>query len=411
MKTTGVNMNDVKLTNRSCVLELLLTHGAMSRTDIAAALHLTTATLTSICNEFLEKNILIQSNQSQETQNVGRKKYPLQINHNYKYVIAIDLHYTGSTIAITNLNAEPLLIESVAMEENIEPRTFLKSLANSCIRLLWENNLTNDDILGVGVSIVGSVNHIDGISLHPFKIFSDAPIAIKEILEEELPFVVCVENNVNAYLNGELLFGHVKNATNMLIIKWGPGVGSASSINGSICKGTNYHSVELGHTYVYSNAEKCQCGRTGCLETGIGIKKFIDKIQESKSEDQEIQKAIVKHGEPALNNIMYFLELNSPKFQEFILSATHDLAIASNNAIQIFSPDCVILYGNLFESSITFQNFTDYILQINPFLKKNLFVKSKLGARQKYVGAATTAIKTFFIDAMADYNYKPIVKN
>ena len=53
MKPTGVNMTNVKQINRSCVLQLLLTKGAMSRTDLANSLQLTTATLTSICNDFI----------------------------------------------------------------------------------------------------------------------------------------------------------------------------------------------------------------------------------------------------------------------------------------------------------------------------------------------------------------------
>ena len=36
MKPTGVNMTNVKQINRSGVLELLLTRGAMARSDLAA---------------------------------------------------------------------------------------------------------------------------------------------------------------------------------------------------------------------------------------------------------------------------------------------------------------------------------------------------------------------------------------
>ena len=43
---TGINLENVKMSNRSAILKLLNDHGAMSRKDIALTLGLTPATVT-----------------------------------------------------------------------------------------------------------------------------------------------------------------------------------------------------------------------------------------------------------------------------------------------------------------------------------------------------------------------------
>ena len=400
MKPTGVNMTNVKQINRSCVLQLLLTKGAMSRTDLANSLQLTTATLTSICNDFIQKGLLIQSGKADD-QNIGRKRMPLEINYHYKYVVAINIHYNGSTVAITDLSGDPVAVQSVSMENSSssDPKTFLARIASICIRLLWENNLPSDSVLGACVCIVGSVNHIDGISLHPFKIFNDKSVYIKDILEKHFLFPVCVENNVCSFLNAEHIFGSSQEVTNLMVVKWGPGVGSATSTGGVVCKGPDYHSAEIGHTFFYQNSDMiCKCGRKGCLESGVNLASFIEKITELQKRSAVIQNAIKRYGIPDINNILYFLEIDCPELKKFTHACIHDLAIGVNNAIQVFSPDKVVLFGTLFETKTTLKPFIETILEINPYVTEDLFEESTLADKKEYIGPAATAIKNFLIE-------------
>ena len=53
-----MNLENVKFNNQSAVLRLLSDRGAMSRKDIAEEVGLTAASVTSICTELLEKNII-----------------------------------------------------------------------------------------------------------------------------------------------------------------------------------------------------------------------------------------------------------------------------------------------------------------------------------------------------------------
>jgi len=401
MKPEGVNMTNVKQLNRASVLQLLIQNGSMSRTDLAEELNLTTPTLTSICNEFLKKGLLKQgTNHSEKT--LGRKKCPLEINRTYKYVISVSLHYMQHLISITDLMCNPVVSVPFHMEKPYNSKSFFKELANACIKLLWEQHIPSEQVLGLGVCIVGSVDHIQGISLNPFKIFDESPVPIKALLEKELPFPVCVENNVCSALNAEIMFGKAGNI-NALALKWGPGVGSASAINGVICKNREFHSAEIGHTYFYPGSDViCKCGRKGCLETGVSIDHIVQGIRQSLDRDSELKKLSEKVGEPDLTNINRYLDSGLPSVWNVVSPCINDLAVGISNAIQVFSPDRVILYGIMFENEICRKNVIDAVIRINRFVKEDMFVKSQLPWNKEYIGPASLVIKNFLIETGGD---------
>ncbi|MDR1536084.1 MAG: transcriptional regulator, partial [Planctomycetota bacterium] len=71
MIAKGQNIEDVKIINRAFAIQLLLANGPMARSDIAAELGITPATITSICNEFFQKNLLVQRQKCDTPGKVG----------------------------------------------------------------------------------------------------------------------------------------------------------------------------------------------------------------------------------------------------------------------------------------------------------------------------------------------------
>lgn len=397
MKPTGVNMTNVKQINRASVLQQLLRQGAMSRTDLAASLRLTTATLTSICSDFLQRGLLVESSKS-KTQTPGRQKCPLDINTEYRYVLAISLHYNGHVLAVTDLRGKAVATAEFALPKPYTAPAFLKELANACVRLMWDNRIPSEKVLAAGVGIVGSVNQEEGISLHPFNIFEEAQVPIRALLQAEFSFPVCVENNMCAYLNAEYLLGNAGD-DNILALKWGPGVGSASSINGQVCKNHLYHSAEVGHTYCYPTLDvTCKCGRKGCLEQGVHVERLLEKIRALLPDEPALQAVCEAQGEPAPGHLAAYLGADCPALHAFAANCVRDLAEGVNNAIQVFSPDRVFLLGMMFDLPGVSDHFLREIAAINPLLAPHLFCASSLDWRQEYLGPAATAIQRYFVE-------------
>ena len=397
MKPTGVNMTNVKQINRSGVLELLLTRGAMARSDLAAELNLTTATLTSICSDFVQKGLLVESDR-EEVHLSGRKKCPLSICYTYRYVVAISMHYLSNVIAVTDLAGNPVAVEPFPVDQYTTPETFFKAIADACIRLLWENHIPSEQVLGAGVCIIGAVDQDRGVALNPFRIFDGSPTPIKELLEKEFPFPICVENNVCSFLIAETLFGSAR-GNHLMAVRWGPGVGSASCSNGSICKDHNYHSSEIGHTLFYrSSGQRCKCGRTGCLETGVGIPYLASYINDLAQTEPALTKLICQYGQPDIHNINVFLSAGIPTLNAEFERCRIDLSIGVSNAMQVFSPDQIVLYGVLFEQEDVFQRFIADLQAISPDLDDSIFIRSTLDSKREYIGPVAVAVKNLLIE-------------
>lgn len=398
MRPLGINMSNVKQVNRSHVLWLLLTEGAMSRTDLASRLRLTTATLTSICGDFISRGIIIEEGK-EASSSLGRKKSLLSINQTYKYVISVNIHYTGSTIAITNLMGEPLALEHFAIDPALDVPGAFQDIANRIVLLLWKTKLKNKDILGIGVDILGPVNHNEGIALHPFHVFHGQEVPIQKILEELLPFPVCVESNVCSFLNAENLYGTAKYTANTMVVKWGPGVGSATSINGALYKGANYQSSEIGHTYFYRGSTTvCRCGKTGCLETGVHLNQITEKILSLQESSPVIRGALLEYGQPTIHNIRKYLALDCLELRSYLTTLIYDLSIGINNAISVFAPNKVILFGEIFECPFVMETFIQQVSKINPFLSTDIFEQSSLAPRKEFIGGAATAVQSFLLE-------------
>ena len=399
-----VNTNSSKFSNRSLTLQLLFSRGVLSRTEIADYLNITTAAVTSIVNDFLEEGLLVQREDSmQESQpRAGRRRAPISINYDWKYIVAIDIHSYYINIAVTNLQGQILAETTNLPPVTSDFDTFFSSIAKDCIRMLWESSVPTNKVLGAGVTIIGPVNQEDGIALHPFRLF-ECEVPVKQYFEKEFPFPVAVESNVCAYLLGEMLYTDIASSSpNILMLKWGPGVGSAMAIRGQIYKGHGYQSTEIGHNQIAEkNGKKCNCGRTGCLEPSISSDAIVEFILQKAQETPGGQLAQLMSviGRPDRKNLSEYLESapDCPVLWHFLTECAHSLAAVTNNAIHILAPDKLILIGSLFELDSIVELFTEQLYTINPQLPPDLVLKNQMCIGQKYIGATAIAIEQLLL--------------
>ena len=74
MGYTGINLGNVKMSNRSSILKLLNDCGAMSRKDIAIERGLTPATVTLICTELISAGILCEKGEGEGERRCRQKE-------------------------------------------------------------------------------------------------------------------------------------------------------------------------------------------------------------------------------------------------------------------------------------------------------------------------------------------------
>ena len=151
MKKTGINLENVKIRNKSSIRLLLRRSGGISRKDIAERVGLARAAVTLLCSEMMEEGILEETGEVAEERRAGRRKIMVDINYNWKYVLAITIERRNTYVAICNLKSEVVKQEIIRTDYDLPAEEFVKVIAQKCKDILYESGMGKADILGVGV--------------------------------------------------------------------------------------------------------------------------------------------------------------------------------------------------------------------------------------------------------------------
>jgi len=400
-KKKGMNMGLIKQENRALILQVLKNNGPISRMDIAKIVQLTPAAITILVNEMIQENIIIETGEAEEIdKRAGRKKIMININYNFRYVLGINIEAEVINIGIMNLNGEVVSEDSFSnMEKSLTPEELLRIIANKCINLFWKENILKETILGVGVGIIGLVDKNTGVSKRAYGLWKNK-VSIKEILERELDIPVVVDNNVRALAIAEMDSGLEQGVSDLLFVKYGPGIGAAMVIGKEIYYGGNNKAGEIGHTVGVVNGELCRCGKKGCLETIASYSAIVKNAKKIFSEDQTPELYYTCNSN--VNNINIekifgALLLGDNGIKDIVCQAIIHLALAISNAISLYDPQSVVLYGEAFENSEFLKNIKTMlrdVVLVDDF--ENFINVSKVNNKKNYIGGATLAIREFF---------------
>lgn len=142
------------------------------------------------------------------------------------------------------------------------------AMAAAAVRMVRSLAGRNSGVLtAVGVGAAGVIEHQSGTVIaasNSFVGWAGTPLASE--LTRELGVPVTVENDVNAFLAGEIAAGAARDEPFVLGITLGTGVGGALSFAGSLLHGAHGAAGEIGHIPGFGD-EICTCGQRGHLET------------------------------------------------------------------------------------------------------------------------------------------------
>lgn len=408
MGRTGINLENVRIRNKSAILSLLNSQGAMSRKDIAKVVGLTPAAVTLLCTEMIEDGMLLEKGELQEEKRAGRKKILVDINYVYKCVIAVNIEAIYTQITISNLQGTALAHKKIRTNAEAKPEKFLNEVAKESKVLLWENQKKQEDILGVGICIPGIVDRKGGISIHAYGIWKEK-VSVQKIMEELMHCPVIIENNVKAFAEGELTYGLGRTDNNLLFVKWGPGVGSAIVINNQIYEGKENRAAEIGHYIVEPDGIKCRCGRRGCLETRVSMKAIVDKLKDVFSEENTpcLYQLVEGNVQGVTEDLFsYWIEkhlredelMKEPVVKEILCNSIERMARAVVNVMTMLAPDNTVLYGTMLENDVIREIFMSYCQKYDVGYTDSNMKISELSDKISFIGATAIVTKKYFFE-------------
>jgi glucokinase len=135
-------------------------------------------------------------------------------------------------------------------------------------------------LAGVGVGAAGVVDASTGTVLVTGNSFTGwAGYGVTDAVTAALGVPATLDNDVNAFLLGEVAAGAVAGESDVLGMTLGTGVGGAFVLGGSLFAGPRGAAGEIGHVPGFGDA-LCTCGQIGHLETIAGARGIADRYAE-----------------------------------------------------------------------------------------------------------------------------------
>lgn len=194
-----------------------------------------------------------------------------------KFIVSVDMG--GTKILASVINSKKGIIARQKKPTDIENGTkvYVKDIAELVKKVVKSSKLDAKNIVAVCLGVPGSVNPQTGvIGLAPNLGIKN--YKMKAELEKLIPYPVLLENDVNLGALGIKNYGIGKDATNMLAVFVGTGIGGGVVIDKKMYRGNSFVAGEIGHMLVEKNGPKCGCGKKGCFEALASRTAIVNNI-------------------------------------------------------------------------------------------------------------------------------------
>lgn len=281
------NKKLIKNINKGLVIKEIRKNGPISRTQISQNTNLGLSTITKICDELLEEELIYDVGEGESTG--GRKPINLKFNDNYGYIIGIKIENERIILALTNLKPSIISIKSIDYIRKSSFEVVKKLLIKALDELV--DKISEGQFLGIGIAVSGIVDHING-RLISSTLLGWEDIDFKDFLQDRYNTNVYVDNDVNCYALAQKWVGKGKDYNNFVCVTIGEGIGAGIIINNRLYRGAMGGAGEIGHMVINAGGRQCYCGQRGCLETYASEDYIIDTVKGNTGETYTIEEII-----------------------------------------------------------------------------------------------------------------------
>jgi len=343
IKSTNLTGNELKkYRRRKRILNLLYKYDELSGPVISKKIGVSLPTGILLLNELIELNFVEERGTG--VSRGGRKPTMFGLSDNSIFVIACELGRYKAKIIIYNSHNKPAA-PLTYFETSINDEDLVEKIYQKSKELMLENNIDEEQVFGVGVSMPGLIEQQEGINL---TIQNRKYRNVKERLQNKFKKLVYINNDARMQAYGEYVFGAAAGHRNAVIVNWSYGIGLGLILNEKLYDGSNGFAGELSHVQLVENGGLCICGKRGCLETiastNVLVKNAVDGINARKV-SQLTEKYYGKTNQVDTEAVIEAARSGD----EFSISLLNNIGQALGKGlaitIQILNPDIIVIGG------------------------------------------------------------------
>ena len=271
-KLEGTITERRRQTRNSIYQYLFYSETSHSKLEIASDLSLSLPTVHQNLTELIEAGLVRRDGTFKSTG--GRRATRLTIDEFAHYAVGVSITDNGIYFLAVNLRMNELAYKKAQKLAMSEVDDVGRLLADELETFLDEFGLNRTKLLGVGITLPAVIDtENDLILLAP-------TLHLKNIklsgITKYLNYPSYVSNDATSGGYAEWFASPLQ--SNMAYLFLESGVGGAVLLNGAPYVGDNQRSGEFGHMCVAPNGLECSCGKFGCLEAYVSIKRISDDL-------------------------------------------------------------------------------------------------------------------------------------
>ncbi|ADI05327.1 MULTISPECIES: ROK family transcriptional regulator [Streptomyces] len=267
----------------SHIFTTLLSHGPLTRPELARRTGLSAAAVTKAVRPLIESAYLVEDVAEEARPTLGRPANPVRVDGGRALFAGVKV--TGDEVigVLTDLCCRVCAARHMPLPAR-DPRAVLAAVAELVGALLIEADGLGVPVLGLGVAVSGDVDRVRGVVRYsPFLEWRGIPLAELAATTTGLP--VTVDNDVRALTVAEQWFGGGVGLSNFAVVTVGAGIGCGIVVHGRVVAGAQGVAGEIGHVTIDPAGPLCHCGNRGCVEAIAGDAAILARIREATGVD------------------------------------------------------------------------------------------------------------------------------
>jgi glucokinase-like ROK family protein len=385
--------------NNILILKILRDEGPLSMAQLSKKTMLTLPAISAIISE-LEKFGLVKNTGMQQ---VKRGRFPAlyEFDCNSYHIVSLAIRSDSISAALVNLEGKILEVFTESIARKIEAEQVVCISTSLIEKVISHSNTSGHGILGLGISMHGIVDPIEGICIYPAQ-FRWRNYPFIEKLRERFNFPMKMDNDMNCLLLAERWFGGARDTESFVIVNVDYGVGTGIMTHASVLRGEDFGAGQIGHISISDDEIQCDCGKTGCLEALASEKAILQRFKSKLSSGRTSK--LLSFIQQDINNIMIdHVYKAASEGDELAIEVIEEAGKYLGKGIAILvntlNPRKIIIAGGILKSKdIFFSTFQKALYKYAlPTNVANLQIyASELQKHSDVIGAAALWIEALF---------------
>ncbi len=300
------------------------------------------------------------------------------------YAMGIDIGGTKIAIGLVNTSGEVVSRSVLSTNLTISPQDMMLEVAKEVNRLVEQQHLLKEDLLGVGIGAPGPIDAPDGMITCPPNLPNWVDFPVVQFMQEALGLTVTLQNDANCAALAEKWIGAAQDANSFVYVTISTGIGSGIYVDGRMLSGLRGNAGDIGHIVIDPSQGTCTCGQKGCFEwiaSGTAIARRASDALLRNVSTKEVFELYANHDNTIVPIIAQTFEY---------------IGMGCVTLINMLDPEMIVIGGGV--SSVgdpLFDAARRYVRQfaLNPAGRETRIVKAQLGSDAGLIGAAALVVR------------------